>query len=141
MPLLQFAPFASLVEPAFWHALTQRKIDVLRLSDAPLPVAAAYTPGRTIRDRETGADVGLGCHLGVGGEAFDGVDAQCVMAAFEYVGAGAEERQDSAGRGARDGRVPELQHDRGLQGRGQERAAERGGRSGRQSLSLPRTQL
>jgi ubiquitin-like modifier-activating enzyme ATG7 len=77
MPLLQFAPFGSLVQPPFWHAVTQLKIDVLRLSDKPIDVAAAYTPGRTIKDRETGADVALGCHLSLGGDAFK-ESAQCV---------------------------------------------------------------
>jgi ubiquitin-like modifier-activating enzyme ATG7 len=71
MPLLQFASFSSLVQPPFWHALTNIKIDVLRLSDKPLDITASYTPGRTIKDRETGADVALGCHLSIGGEAFE----------------------------------------------------------------------
>ncbi|PCH36981.1 E1-like protein-activating [Wolfiporia cocos MD-104 SS10] len=70
MPIVQFAPFSSLVEPAFWHALTELKIDVLRLSDAPVPVAASYATGRSVTDRESGAEIALGCNLALGGDAF-----------------------------------------------------------------------
>ena len=70
MPIVQFAPFQSLVQPAFWHALTDLKIDVLRLSDHPLPLTATYTTGRAVKDRETGNDIALGCNLTVGGDAF-----------------------------------------------------------------------
>jgi hypothetical protein len=70
MTIVQFAPFSSLVQSSFWHELTNLKIDVLRLSDAPIPITASYAAGRSIKDRETGADVALGCHLVVGGEAF-----------------------------------------------------------------------
>jgi ubiquitin-like modifier-activating enzyme ATG7 len=71
MPLLQFASFSSVVQPPFWHKLTEVKIDVLRLSDAPISIVGSYTPGRTIKDRETGADVALGSHFSVGNESFD----------------------------------------------------------------------
>nr|VWO94440.1 Ubiquitin-like modifier-activating enzyme ATG7 (ATG12-activating enzyme E1 ATG7) (Autophagy-related protein 7) [Ganoderma boninense] len=70
MPIVQFAPFQSLVEPAFWHALTDLKIDVLRLSDHPVPLTASYTTGRSINDRETGKDIALASTLTVGGSAF-----------------------------------------------------------------------
>ncbi|KAI0671985.1 E1-like protein-activating [Trametes maxima] len=70
MPIVQFAPFQSLVQPAFWHALTNLKIDVLRLSDDALPVSATYTTGRSVKDRETGKDIPLGCNLSVGDDAF-----------------------------------------------------------------------
>ena len=75
MPIVQFAPFQSLVEPAFWHALTDLKIDVLRLSDDAIPVSASYAPGRAVRDRETGQDIALGCNMAVSGDAFS-KDAQ-----------------------------------------------------------------
>jgi hypothetical protein len=109
MPLLQFAPFASLVQPAFWHALTQLKIDVLRLSDEPLPIAAAYAPGRMIKDRETGADVALGCHLSVGGEAFDKRDAQCVSRLLSSH-TSTNVRQNAHRKRSGSRRVQELQH-------------------------------
>ncbi|KAH8092571.1 hypothetical protein BXZ70DRAFT_1010662 [Cristinia sonorae] len=70
MPIVQFAPFSSLVDPNFWHALTNIKIDVLRLDDHTVPVSASYTAGRSIVDRETGNEIALGCNLTVGGEAF-----------------------------------------------------------------------
>ncbi|TBU55968.1 E1-like protein-activating [Dichomitus squalens] len=70
MPIVQFAPFQSLVQPAFWHALTDLKIDVLRLSEDALPVTATYTTGRAVKDRETGNDIALGCNLTISGDAF-----------------------------------------------------------------------
>ncbi|CCM07128.1 uncharacterized protein FIBRA_09464 [Fibroporia radiculosa] len=70
MPIVQFAPFSSLVQPAFWHALTDLKIDVLRLSDEAIPVSGSYSSGRSVKDRETGTEIALGCNLSVGGEAF-----------------------------------------------------------------------
>ncbi|KAI0758485.1 hypothetical protein BD413DRAFT_607654 [Trametes elegans] len=45
MPIFQFAPFQSLVQPAFWHALTELKIDM-------------------------GKEIALGCNPTVGGDAF-----------------------------------------------------------------------
>ncbi|KIK81706.1 hypothetical protein PAXRUDRAFT_832674 [Paxillus rubicundulus Ve08.2h10] len=71
MPVIQFAPFASLVQPAFWHELTRMKIDVLRLSDESLKVTGSYSVGRCIRDRETGQDIALGCNLSMGADAFE----------------------------------------------------------------------
>ena len=41
MALLQFAPLESAVDPAFWTALAQSKLDTLRLSEAPLDVGGA----------------------------------------------------------------------------------------------------
>ncbi|EPT02229.1 hypothetical protein FOMPIDRAFT_1022889 [Fomitopsis schrenkii] len=70
MPIVQFTPFSSLVQPAFWHALTDLKIDVLRLSDDAVPVHASYSAGRSVKDRESGAEIALGCNLTVGGESF-----------------------------------------------------------------------
>lgn len=70
MPIVQFAPFSSLVQPAFWHALTDLKIDVLRLSDDAVPVTGSYSVGRSVKDRETGAEIALGCNLTVGGDSF-----------------------------------------------------------------------
>ena len=70
MTIIQFQPLASLVEPGFWHALTDLKIDVLKLSDQSVPVTATYTAGRSIVDRETGNEIALGCNLTVAGDAF-----------------------------------------------------------------------
>lgn len=70
MPVLQFAPFSSLVQPGFWHELTNLKIDVLRLSEDSVPVNASYSLGRSIKDRETGQEIPLGCNLSVAQDAF-----------------------------------------------------------------------
>ena len=71
MTVLQFAPFSSLVQPAFWHELTSLKIDVLRLSDDSVPVNASYSLGKSIKDRETGKEIALGCNLTVGAGSFN----------------------------------------------------------------------
>ncbi|KAF7325738.1 Autophagy-related protein [Mycena kentingensis (nom. inval.)] len=71
MPIVQFAPLSSLVQPTFWHELTSLKIDVLRLSDEAVPITGSYTVGRSITDRETGNEIALGCNLSVGAESFD----------------------------------------------------------------------
>jgi len=71
MPIVQFAPFSSLIQPSFWHELSNIKIDVLRLSDEALPLSATYSTGRSVKDRETGQDIPLGCNFSVGSESFD----------------------------------------------------------------------
>ncbi|EKM57005.1 uncharacterized protein PHACADRAFT_254465 [Phanerochaete carnosa HHB-10118-sp] len=70
MAIIQFQPFSSLVEPAFWHALNNLKIDVLKLSDDFIPVAASYAPGRAIVDRETGQEIAMPSALTLAGDAF-----------------------------------------------------------------------
>lgn len=72
---LQFAPFATSISPDFWHALTTLKLNVLKLSDAPVPISATFTRGKTVKDRKTGADVGLGCTIELDGSAFEPADA------------------------------------------------------------------
>jgi ubiquitin-like modifier-activating enzyme ATG7 len=81
MPIVQFAPFASLVQPSFWHELTNLKIDVLRLSDEAVPISATYSTGRSVKDRETGQEIPLGCNLTVGSESFD-KDSRFVFGRF-----------------------------------------------------------
>lgn len=71
MPIVQFAPFSSLIQPSLWHKLTDLKIDVLQLSDAAVPVTGSYSIGRTVTDRETRQEIALGCNLTVGAESFD----------------------------------------------------------------------
>ncbi|TFK21522.1 E1-like protein-activating [Coprinopsis marcescibilis] len=72
MPILQFAPFSSVVSPAFWHKLTDLKIDVLRLDDAPVGISGSYGPGRSVHDRETGQDIVMNASFSVDGESFAG---------------------------------------------------------------------
>ncbi|KAF9565773.1 E1-like protein-activating [Agrocybe pediades] len=71
MPIVQFTPFSSLVQPSLWHKLTDLKIDVLKLSDAAVPISGSYSTGRTIKDRETGQEIALPCNLTVGSESFE----------------------------------------------------------------------
>ncbi|KAG6834362.1 hypothetical protein H0H93_010119 [Arthromyces matolae] len=71
MPIVQFAPFSSLIQPSFWHELTNIKIDVLKLSDDALPISGSYSVGRSVTDRESGKEIALGCNLSVGSESFD----------------------------------------------------------------------
>jgi hypothetical protein len=113
MPVVQFAPFASLAQPAFWHKLTRLKIDVLWLSQDSLPLTGAYSVGRAVRDRETGQDVALGCNLSLGADAFD--DAPT------YVHIAADRSNSPSTQRPRPLRLGpwclcKLQHDPGLQG-------------------------
>ncbi|KAJ7582478.1 E1-like protein-activating [Mycena floridula] len=71
MPLLQFTPLSSLVHPAFWHKLTEMKLDVLKLSDREVQLSAYYHPGRYIHDKTENKDVGLDGTFNVGEESFD----------------------------------------------------------------------
>ncbi|KAH9979848.1 E1-like protein-activating [Lactifluus volemus] len=68
MPVVQFAQFSSLVQPTFWHELSRLKLEVLRLSDESVPVTATYSAGRTVKDRNTGHQVALGCNIAVSGD-------------------------------------------------------------------------
>ena len=70
MPVLQFTPFASLVEPAFWHALTQLKIDILRLSSDPVPISASYAAPKSLWDRSTQQEISIGGDLSLAHDAF-----------------------------------------------------------------------
>jgi hypothetical protein len=70
MPVVQFAQFSSIVQPTLWHELSRLKLEVLRLSDESVPLTATYSTGRTIKDRNTGQEVTLGCNIAVGGEGF-----------------------------------------------------------------------
>lgn len=74
--MLQFAPFQSLVQPEFWHRLTDIKIDVLRLSDEALSITGTYTTGRSVKDRETGQNIALGTTISVGADSFQQQEGQ-----------------------------------------------------------------
>lgn len=68
MPVVQFAQFSSIVQPTFWHELSRLKLEVLRLSDESVTLTATYSTGRTVKDRNTGQEVALGCNIALGGE-------------------------------------------------------------------------
>ena len=40
--LVQFAPFSSAIDAAFWHKLTQNKLDVYHLDDKPKKLQAYF---------------------------------------------------------------------------------------------------
>jgi ubiquitin-like modifier-activating enzyme ATG7 len=63
--IIQFVPFSSVVQPGFWHAFSDRKIDTLKLSDAPIDISGSYSVGRSVTDRESGRVIDLGCTLSV----------------------------------------------------------------------------
>ncbi|KAI9484376.1 hypothetical protein BDB00DRAFT_855958 [Zychaea mexicana] len=46
-PVLQFTPFASSVDAAFWQDLATKKLNVLKLSEASQPVYAYYATGHS----------------------------------------------------------------------------------------------
>lgn len=70
MVTVQFTPFSSTVSPAFWHAVVKLKLDVLKLDQGTVPVVASYAAGRTVKDRETGADVALPSSVTLSEDAF-----------------------------------------------------------------------
>jgi ubiquitin-like modifier-activating enzyme ATG7 len=70
MAAVQFTPFTSQVSPQLWHQLSRLKIDVLKLSKDSIPIDATYGGGRTIVDRETGKEIGMGCMFNASGEGF-----------------------------------------------------------------------
>jgi hypothetical protein len=42
---LQFEPFASIVDTTFWHTLSRKKLEEIKLDSAPLPVRGSYALG------------------------------------------------------------------------------------------------
>ena len=39
---VQFAPYSSAVDAAFWHRLTQNKLEIYQLDDKPKPLQGYY---------------------------------------------------------------------------------------------------
>lgn len=39
---VQFAPYSSAVDAAFWHRLTQNKVEIYQLDDKPQPLQGYY---------------------------------------------------------------------------------------------------
>jgi len=71
MVLAQFVALSSVVQPGFWHALSDFKINDYRLSDDAVPISASYSVGRALTDRESGSVVDLGATLAVGDHALE----------------------------------------------------------------------
>lgn len=43
--LLQFTPFQSAIDASFWHALVDKKLDIIQLSEKAQTLHAYYTTG------------------------------------------------------------------------------------------------
>ncbi|KAI9143283.1 hypothetical protein BKA69DRAFT_1026812 [Paraphysoderma sedebokerense] len=79
--LLQFQPFSSAVDATFWLSFSQRKIDLFRLNDEPVPIHAYYTTGQVVslnKDKQNTDAASsqsewesLPARLCISGEAFD----------------------------------------------------------------------
>lgn len=46
--MLQFVPFTSAIDSAFWHLLTQKKLDEYGLSDEPVDIVAYFNNSEKI---------------------------------------------------------------------------------------------
>ncbi|PKI85401.1 Atg7p [Malassezia vespertilionis] len=71
MPLAQFAPFVSQVAPSFWNTLSSLKLNEYQLSDELIPARAEYGTSKTIVDRLSGSEMGLGCRIHLDGRSID----------------------------------------------------------------------
>ena len=80
MPFVQFSTFSSLVQPTLWNELTRLKLEVLRLSEDNVPLTATYSVGKTIKDRNTGQEIELGCNITVGAEGLQ-ANQRCALRA------------------------------------------------------------
>ncbi|KAJ3368510.1 Autophagy protein 7 [Allomyces arbusculus] len=49
---MQFQTLTSVVEPTFWHALAELKLDVLKLDDSTVPLTATLEPGTLVQTSE-----------------------------------------------------------------------------------------
>jgi hypothetical protein len=116
MPVVQFAQFSSIVQPTFWHELSRLKLEVLRLSDETVPITATYSTGRTVKDRNTGREVALGCNIALGGEGFS-ESYRCVYLRVGMYGCSLYQPTPSLRSGSGD--LEESQHNRGVQERRQ----------------------
>ena len=107
-----FVPLASSVTPSFWTEFARQKLEVLKLDDRPFALTASYTHERTARDRQTGADIGLGSLLSFDASSFsEPSSSTCVSPSVD----GLTDAQRADGRRARVDH--QLQHARGLQER------------------------
>eukprot|EP01048_Picozoa_sp_COSAG05_P001094 COSAG05_NODE_34_length_27784_cov_62.890129_24_plen_701_part_00 len=55
MPPLKFMRWSSVVEPAFWQALADRKLDSMKLSEEPVPISVAYREAQNLREEPASA--------------------------------------------------------------------------------------
>lgn len=87
MTTLQFSPFASTILPEFWTSLSKLKIDELKLSEHPIPLKGSYGPGRSVIDRNTGQQLGLGTPITFDAISFESskVEAAVPVASTSWV--------------------------------------------------------
>ncbi|KAI9019505.1 hypothetical protein CLU79DRAFT_804841 [Phycomyces nitens] len=74
MPILQFAPFSSAVDAAFWQTLAQKKLDDFQLSDDARPLSGYYTLGHTLTSQ--GQPVPIAPRLCLTSQAFQQTQMQ-----------------------------------------------------------------
>src|SRR5487761_1785251 len=58
----------AIVQPSFCTNLIDIGSKTLRLSPPMVTLTESYSAGRTIKDRNTGQEVALGCNIALGGE-------------------------------------------------------------------------
>ncbi|WFD32554.1 Autophagy protein 7 [Malassezia sp. CBS 17886] len=68
MTLAQFTPFVSQVGAPFWNTLSLLKLDEYQLDDDLTRVQADYSTSKTLFDRVSGAELGMGCRLRLNGD-------------------------------------------------------------------------
>lgn len=75
MPILQFTPLRSFPSPAFWQQLTSLKLDTLKLDDSVQDILGWMEEGRSVYDREQGAEVWMSGSVAVDADSLmKGVD-------------------------------------------------------------------
>jgi hypothetical protein len=65
MAILQFTPLRSFPSPAFWQQLTSLKLDTLKLDDSVQDIVGWMEEGKSVSDREQGAEVWMSGSVGV----------------------------------------------------------------------------
>ena len=50
MSVVQYAPFASLVDPGFWHKLSAKKLNEYGLDESARHINGFYTNGKAFHD-------------------------------------------------------------------------------------------
>ena len=43
---LKFVPFSSVVDATFWHMISDKKLNELKLDERPLPIHGVYRNGK-----------------------------------------------------------------------------------------------
>ncbi|KAL0082062.1 E1-like protein-activating enzyme Gsa7p/Apg7p [Phycomyces blakesleeanus] len=70
MTILQFTPFSSAVDAAFWQTLAEKKLNEFQLSDQSRSLLGYYTPGHALLDTQ-GQSVAVAPRLCLPSQAFE----------------------------------------------------------------------